>query len=200
MFAPVFFVFLFATILMVGDGTAPAVTHLSANLIGFTVKLLGLSFEGAIVPAVLFWSLVVFGVGFLYAFVTTTNRPIPQSRKAGYWPIVVLAVVVMAVILLVQNHQSEAASVREKALALEFVRNNSEVMQMVGGQGRVNLATTRKSRGKPTIYDIGVYGTNRLYAIVEATSGNPVPVFRLVCVTPISMGGRDPFKHPCEQK
>lgn len=200
-FAPALFVFLFATILMVGgDGRAPGVTHLSANIIGLPVKLLGLPFEGAIAPAVLFWSLLVFGVAFLYALVTSTGQAAPDMGKPWYWPIVVVVFVIGAVVVLIQGHRSETSSVNEKALALEFVRTNSEVLQMVGGEAKIDLVSYTKSQGKPIVYDIGVRGNRTLYAIVEASGATMAPTFKLLCVTPLYMGQRDPFKHPCEQK
>lgn len=203
-FAPIFFVFLFATILMVGgDGSAPQVTHLSAAILGFSVKLLGVSFEGSIVPVVLFWSLAVFVVAFLYALLSYKASALPAQHLAGrrgsYWTFGIIAVVVAVVVLLIRNNQNEAASIREKALALEFVRNNTEIMREVGGGGRVDLVAYTKASNKPAIYDIGVHGTKTLYAIVEASRGSPMPTFKLVCTTPLYVGQRDPFKSPCQQ-
>ena len=183
-----------------GDGTAPGVTYLSANIIGLPVKLLGLSSEGAIAPAVLFWSLLVFGLAFLYAFVSSAAQPTSDIGTPWYWPIVVVAFAIGAAIVLVQGHRSETASVNEKALALEFVRTNLKVLQMVGGEAQVNLVSYTKSQGKSIVYDIGVYGRRTLYAIVEVSGATPAPTFKLLCVTPLYMGQRDPFKHPCEQK
>lgn len=199
LFAPPFLVFLFAAILMVGDGTAPAVTHLAAYIIGLPVKLLGLSFEGAIGPAVVFWSMGVFVLGFLYAWTSSANRPVPEVRDAWRRPVVVACCLIGAVVLLIQNHRGEKAAVAEKAMALDFVRNNSEIMRMVGGQGRVDLVSYTRSQGKPNVYDIGVYGSSTLYAIVEPAGGTPA-AFRLLCVTPLYMGQRAPFRHPCDQK
>jgi hypothetical protein len=183
-----------------GDGRAPGVTHLSANIIGLPVKLLGLPFEGAIAPAVLFWSLLVFGVAFIYALAFSPRQPTPDIGKPWYWPIVVVALVFGAVVVLIQGRRNEAASVNEKALALEFVRTNLEVLQMVGGEAQVSLVSYRKSQGKPIIYDISVRGQRTLYAIVEPLGVTTTPTFKLLCVTPLYMGQRDPFKHPCEQK
>jgi hypothetical protein len=59
-FGVAFFLLLFATILMAGDGSAPAVTYWSTGIIDFTVKLLGVKPEGGIVPTVGFWTVVVF--------------------------------------------------------------------------------------------------------------------------------------------
>ena len=183
-----------------GDGTAPGVTYLSANIIGLPVKLLGLPFEGAIAPAVLFWSLLVFGIAFLYALVSSARQAAPDIGKPLYWPIVVVVFVIGAVVVLIQGHRSETASVNEKALALEFVRTNSEVLQMVGGEAKIDLVSYTKSQGKPIVYDISVRGNRTLYAIVEVSGATTAPTFKLLCVTPLYMGQRDPFKHPCEQK
>lgn len=200
-FAPVLFVFLFATILMVrGDGTAPGVTNLSANIIGLPIKLLGLPSEGAITPAVLFWTLLVFGGAFLYAFGSSASKPVQDFGKPWYWPIVVVVAVIGAVIVLIQGGQSESASIHEKALALEFVRTNSKVLELVGGEPKVDLVSYTKSQGKLLFYDISVRGHRTLYAIVEPSRATRVPTFKLLCVTPLYMGQREAFKHPCEQK
>jgi hypothetical protein len=183
-----------------GDGKAPGVTHLSANIIGLPVKLLGLPFEGAIAPAVLFWSLLVFGVAFISALASSPKQSTPETEEPRYWPIVVVAFVIGAVGVLIQEHRSEAASVSAKAMALEFVRTNTEILQMVGGEAQVSLVSYRKSQGKPIIYDISVSGQRTLYAIVEGPRGTTKPTVKLLCVTPLYMGQRDPFKHPCEQK
>ncbi len=69
-FALIFFVFLIATIFMVqGDGTAPGVTHLSAGIIDFTVKLLDVSSQGSLFTVVFFWSFPVFLVAFFWGLV-----------------------------------------------------------------------------------------------------------------------------------
>lgn len=154
---------------------APSVTYLSANIIGLPIKLLGLPSEGAIAPAVLFWSLLVFGGAFLYAFGTSDREPAQDFATPWHWPIIVVASVIGAVIVLVQGSQSESASVNEKALALEFVRTNAKVIEMVGGEAKVDLVSYRKSQGKLVFYDISVRGNRTLYAIVEPSRSTRVP-------------------------
>jgi hypothetical protein len=85
-------------------------------------------------------------------------------------------------------------------LALEFVSHNAEVMQAAGGEAEVDLIGYSQSKGEPAMYEIAVYGTKKLYAFVEASSGAPTPKFRLLCTTPLGYGERDPAKGPCEQK
>jgi hypothetical protein len=206
-FAPIFFVFLFATILMVGDGTAPSVTHLSAAILGFTVKLLGVSFEGAIVPAILFWSLVVFVVAFLYALISYRSQATPEDKKGWYWTSGVIVVVVGSVLLLVRNHRDEDASVREKALALEFVRNNTEIMRKVGNNLEVYPASyTTASDGQRVRYVFSVsakslsvadQNASTVYAVVGISRSTGFPAFSLECVT--FPGQRISFNDPCRQ-
>lgn len=82
-FAVIFFLFLFSTILMVGgDGTAPSVTHLSVAIISFTVRLLGIGTSGAVFPVVLFWTLAVFVVVFLLAMILR-RRDSESSRHTN---------------------------------------------------------------------------------------------------------------------
>jgi hypothetical protein len=203
--APIFFVFLFATILMVGDGTAPSVTHLSAAILGFTVKLLGVSFKGAIVPTALFWSLVVFVVAFLYALITYRLQATPEDKKSWYWTSGVIVVVIGSVLLLIQNHRSEDASVREEALALEYVRNNTEIMRKVGNKLEVYPASyTTASDGQRVRYIFSVSAKNlsveeqnasTVYAVVGISRSTGLPMFSLECVT--VPGQRISFNDPC---
>lgn len=81
-FALLFFVFLIASIIMVqGDGSAPGVTQLSAAIIDFTFKLLGVSSQGSLFAVVFFWSLPVFLVA-LFSHLVFHKWPAAQQRKS----------------------------------------------------------------------------------------------------------------------
>ena len=203
-FAPIFFLFLFATILMVGgDGTAPGVTHLSAAILGNTVKLLGIASEGSIFPVVLFWSLVVYVFAFLYATifprVATDDDHKAESQKNIKFAVLSIAAFVTASLSLIAGHQNKINTEDEKRLALAFVEQNQSVMQEVGGNGKVDLVSYTTARDGSVTYDIGVYGTKTIYAIVETSKNSGTSNFTLACTTPLYMGQRDPFKHPCKQ-
>lgn len=203
-FAPVFFLFLVATIFMVGgDGTAPGITHLSAAIVGLTTKLLGISTNGAAIPVVLFWSLAVFVVVFLYAMrfrsvAPTTDHNVGDQQNK-YWAVFSIFAFVAAVLLLIRSHQIESASVGEKQQVLEFIKQNVAVMREVGGKGNVDLVSYTTASNAPITYDISVRGTKTIYAIVEASKGSKGPTFTLVCTTHLYLGQRDPLKHPCKQ-
>jgi hypothetical protein len=80
LFAPLFLLYLFATILMVGDGSGPEIMQVSSDIITRTVKFLGISSSGAVFPVALFWSLVVFVVVFLCAAIAAFFRG-PKTRE-----------------------------------------------------------------------------------------------------------------------
>jgi hypothetical protein len=85
-------------------------------------------------------------------------------------------------------------------LAVEFARHNAEVMRAAGGKADVSLLAYTQAQNEPATYEIAVYGTKTLYAIVAVTGSSAVPKFRLVCTTLLSIRERDLSKHPCEQE
>lgn len=199
--AAVLFMFLFATILMVGgDGTAPAVTHISVAAMEFTAELVGVPAERAMLATVIVWSLVVFAVGWLFALVFRGDESIPTGEATLPWSLGIVVIVSGAVLFLVRNHQNREEPVDERALAVEFVRSNGEVMQAAGGSGEVDLLGFSQSKNEPATYEVAVYGARTVYAFVEATESLPAPKFKLLCMTPLSYIQRDPSKPPCEQK
>lgn len=70
---------------------------------------------------------------------------------------------------------------------------------MVGGKPETNIVVYKRGRGTTISYEIGVKGNRMLYAIVKVTGTTMAPTFELMCMTPIYIGHRDSFKHPCEQ-
>ena len=200
-FGVALFVFFFATILMVrGDGTAPAVTHLSNAVIEFTGDLLGVSPEKAVISAAVIWSLVVFAVGGVMSLLFAAPASIRTDQAAWPWSLGIVVIVMGAVMFLIRTHAPRDTVVDERALAVEFVSHNADVMRAVGGEGEASLLGYSQAQGEPATYEIAVYGTNTLYAIVEVSGNSPTPKFRLVCTTPLSPGQRDPSKHPCEDE
>jgi len=72
----------------------------------------------------------------------------------------------------------------EWQLAVEFVRSDRAVTEMVGDEPRAQLAWTRRENSSPTAYAVAVSGTTTVYAVVEVSRtwlGNPE--FTLACVT-----------------
>ncbi|QOL49362.1 hypothetical protein [Massilia litorea] len=202
-FAPIFFLFLFSTILMVGgDGTAPGVTHLSAAILGNTAKLLGIASEGAVFFVVLFWSLVVYVFAFLYATMfpgnLNDNDQKTESQKSSKVAVLSIVAFVAGSLSLIAGNQNKINAEDEKRRALDFVKQNETVMQEVGGNGKVDLVSYTTARNGSVTYDIGVYGTKTIYAIVVASRNSGTSNFTLACTTPLYMGQRDPFK-PCKQ-
>ena len=200
LFAPIFFLVLLGTILMVrGDGRGPGVVGVAGGIVGGTARLLGLSLDGAIFPVVAFWSLVVFFGAFTYALFSKNAGAKTDGEEGFLWPLGVTVVVGWAILFLIQSHGNEAASLRERTLALQFVRDSPQVLQAAGGDGRVDLAYYIRSPYKPPMYVVGVHGTNTLYAVVEASGSSPAPTFRLLCTTSMHVDKQDHF-HPCPRQ
>lgn len=202
-FAPIFFLFLFSTILMVrGDGTAPGVTHLSAAILGKTSESLGIASEGAVLFVVVFWSLVVYVVAFLCAtmFPGILKDSDQKTERQKSIKVAVLSIVAFAAgsLSLIAGNQNKINAEDEKRRALDFVKQNETVMQEVGGNGKVDLVSYTTARNGSVTYDIGVHGTKTIYAIVVTSRNSGTSNFTLACITPLYMGQRDRFK-PCKQ-
>ena len=94
----------------------------------------------------------------------------------------------------------EDVFLKDVSKGLEFVKQNSAVLREVGGNARIDLVSYRKSgNGSVIFYDISVQGTKTVYAIVNVSRESGQPVFSLACTTPLYMGMRDAYKHPCDQ-
>jgi hypothetical protein len=192
--------FMFATILMVrGDGTGPILASVSASLIEFPVKLLGLPSGGAIVPAGVFWWLVVFSGAFAFSVVSSTRASDSEPEKAPWWTSAVVLCLIGAVALLVQSHRSEIESVNEEALVIEFVRTDPAVLASVDFVVAAHIVSISNRQSRTAFYEIGVLGSRRAYVFVERSRSSLAPPFKVSCVTHLEPGRRDARKHPCEQ-
>jgi hypothetical protein len=146
-FALVLLAFLYATFLMVrGDGTAPAVTHFSAAVLAYTIEFLSLRPEGAFFLVVVFWALVIFAVGFVFSLVFSGNESVPTDQGAWRWSLGIVVIVMGGAALLIGAYESREVPFQDRALAVEFVRNNAVVMQAVGGYGDVDFIGYTKIR------------------------------------------------------
>lgn len=189
-FAVIFIPFLFVTIL----GLLP----LSAAIVDFTVKLLGIPFGGSIFSVGAFWSLIVYLAVFVHRM---AGKGAPKTRRPQdvlFGSLAILAFCAGLAHLLLER-RTEGTAQDMKALVLDFVQHNDVVMRDVGGNGKVSLVSSRTERDGSGMYDIRVSGAKTIYAIVDASREAPSPRLTLVCTTPLYIGQRDPFKHPCKQ-
>lgn len=200
LFAPLFLIFLIATIIMVsGDGRAPGITHLSAAILSFTVKLLGISTGGSIFHVVLFWSLIVYIIAFLsvilFQDVPITDNFIVEKNSIVFS----ILIFISAITVLIIANQKNNTRVNEKQSAIELVKNNAKISQEAGGKTDISLVSTKMLDGVPVMYEISVRGEKTIYAIVEVSRTTKPATFILSCTTEISSGYREAYKHPCEQ-
>ena len=100
---------------------------------------------------------------------------------------------------LLLERRTEGTSQNMKALVLNFVQHNEVVMRDAGGSGEVSLESSGTERDGFGMYEIRVSGAKTIYAIVDVSREAPSPRLTLVCTTPLFMGNRDPYKHPCKQ-
>lgn len=198
-FAPTFLVFLFATILMAqGNGTAPGIAHFSERLIRLPINMLGLSSNGAIAPAVLFWSLWVFGGAFLFALFFRGDQAGSDVDASWSKSIIVVVAIAGAVIVLIQGHRYERAVKKERADVLEFVRTNAEVRRAVGGEARVNIASSTQRKDGPNVYEVHVwYGESAILAVVETPARDHSVALEIACLKSIPGHHSNPFDRAC---
>jgi hypothetical protein len=199
-FAPIFLIFLIATIFMVGgDGSAPSVTHLSAAILSFTVKFLGISSGGSVFYVVMFWSLIVYINAFLYVILIQDVAITDNFRAEKSSIAISVLIFISAIIILILARQNNNIQVNEKQLAIEFVKNNAKISLEAGGKTEVSLVSTTMLGRVPTMYEISVHGEKTIFAIVEVSRTAKPATFILSCTTEISSGYREAYKHPCEQ-
>lgn len=89
----------------------------------------------------------------------------------------------------------------EWSQAIEFVKNNKDVLREVGSIKGVGRVASRKKHGEtiPSRYELSVGGDRSAYAIVDVSRSSGVAQFTLACLTHLSLGMRDPFKDACKQ-
>lgn len=188
LFAPIFLLFLIVTIFMVGGA-----------ILSFTVKLLGISAGGSIFYVVIFWSLIIYMVAFLYV-ILLQDAGITDNFTADKSSVVIsILAFISAVIILIFAHQNNNTRVNEKQSAIEFVKNNAKISQEAGGKTDISLVSTNMTDGVPVMYEISIRGEKTIYAIVEVSRTTKPATFILSCTTEISSGYREAYKDPCEQ-
>lgn len=90
----------------------------------------------------------------------------------------------------------------EKKSVTEFVKTQKEVLREVETIKNVNIASYKKLSDSvlPVRYTVSVRGTSKhIYAEVDVLRVDDDVTFKLACVTPISLGQRNPFKDVCAQ-
>ena len=131
---------------------------------------------------------------------TLSNRIKTKIATKSFLPDILFAGVVAGVIagtlwLRYEYRQNDIKN--EEALALDFVKNNSTVIQKVGHGFEPSLSTASQTKdGRRVRYEFSV-GT--LYAIVSVSRSSGKPEFTLNCITPVVWVARDPNKDPCKQ-
>jgi hypothetical protein len=194
-----FFFFLFTAFLVKGDGSGPAIARFSGSILQFTQRLLKI--EPSIPAIALFWSLVLFFV-ILVLGLLLYRHPSSNQQQTGHPSVVVIAFVaiVAAVGQIFSSHGRQAAENLERHLAVEFVRNNADLMQMAGADAKASLLTAPSRKNIHGLYDIALRGDNTFYVIVEVSRDAKGPTFTLLCTTKLYLSHRDVAKHPCQQE
>lgn len=210
-FALIFFIFLFATILMVGDGSAPSITNLSSAIVEQTIKFLGIASEGSVFSVVLFWSFVVYVFAFLYALILSSvpadeNQKTKNQKTIKYAVFSIVALVAASLILMAE-HQNHTNMEDEKMLALDFVTHSDQVINLAGGPVEANISQLADGRGNKGRYEFSValYGkeksdANLITLFVDVSRSSGKPTFTIAChLTQDQDVYRDAYKDPCKQ-
>ena len=131
---------------------------------------------------------------------TLSNRIKTKIATKSFWPDILFAGVIAGVIagtLWVRNEYRQNEIKIEEALALDFVKNNSFVIQKVGRGIKPSLSTASQPKdGRRVRYEFWVGG---LYAIVSVSRPSGKPEFILNCITPVAWVDRDATKDTCKQ-
>jgi len=122
-----------------------------------------------------------------------------QKYKAAtefFWWLILLAGLIVGALWLRHEYRQRGFKA-EEGLALEFVRNHSIVTQKGGsGSSPSMVAITKTGDGVPVKYEIGTRLGSAIVSVTQSSNGREL---HLDCITNLSLGGRDPFRSPCEQ-
>jgi hypothetical protein len=120
--------------------------------------------------------------------------------RRGRFGVALLPLIPIAAFIGYHAHNTYAEKA-EEARAREFVLDNAQLAQMVGGAVKANLTSrTTYANGAPGHYEFALKARQSLYAIVQVDRrwfGDPS--FHLQCVTTLSMGQRQAGRSPCDE-
>lgn len=152
----------------------------------------------AIVPACLVTLLVALATLAIYARASGIES---RRRRIAIntFLLLVLAVSAAAGVLWLRHEQRQEEIRIEQQLVLDFVQEETRIREAARGPFTTSLMATTLVQGDPVRYDIAVYAPHTVYALVDVVRSPKGPVFSLACITPLSLGKRDPFKDPCRQ-
>jgi hypothetical protein len=99
------------------------------------------------------------------------------------------------------THSSSVSAKNEEKLAHEFITQNKQLADLVGGPVEVfpSSATTYNDSSRAR-YEYSISGKLPLYAIVDVSRVSGKSHFRLACVTTLSQGKREVGKDDCMQE
>lgn len=98
------------------------------------------------------------------------------------------------------THSSSVSAKNEEKLAHDFITENKQLAELVGGSVEVfpSSATTYNDPSRAR-YEYSIKGKLPLYAIVDVSRISGKSHFRLACVTTLSQGKREAGKDDCLQ-
>lgn len=124
----------------------------------------------------------------------------------SFLSLVLVAGGIISAIWLAHEHRQQDI-VREEGLAMDFVKHSNGMHQVIGGDFDVYPSVrTGSNNGLPIKYEFSVRPKKSIhsasfattvYVIVHVSRPTGTALFTLDCITPLSMGQRDPFKDPC---
>jgi hypothetical protein len=104
----------------------------------------------------------------------------------------VALVVVIAGMLRLESNKRQQTMANEEQHALEFVRNNSEVLEAAGSNEQVDLIGKSMSHGLPSRYLISVGNRARTrIAVVGVSRSEGNTTFSLACITTYKAAWQD---------
>lgn len=128
-----------------------------------------------------------------------------QNRKAAvassFFVLANIALLIVVAEPFWEKRQAEKKINLERPQVEQFVTRNAHVHAQVGAPKTVSIVsyTTLRDDLMPSTYDVGVEGSEQIYAIVKVNRTKEPTTFSLECTTKLYMGQRDARKGPCEQ-
>ena len=128
-----------------------------------------------------------------------------KKRKAcvasSFFALASIALLIVVAKPFWEKRQAEKEIEHERPQVEQFVTQNAHINAQVGAPKAVSIVsyTTLRDDLMPSTYDVGVEGSEQIYAIIKVNRTKERTTFSLECTTKLYMGHRDARKGPCEQ-
>jgi len=123
------------------------------------------------------------------------------GRSAAFFALSVVVLFLLGAIVRGAQVSRTENVAHERERVLQFLREQPALQEelLAGAKLDIVVGTDPASTAPLVTYEIGIYGNQRRYAIVEVDRSMKPSTLRVLCYTPIYFGHRDVRKPACAQ-